>query len=462
MIVLSFLLYRIYREEEDYSFINVLRGDVPVNLSDFVLFHQDHNITSDNAYFNFARIAVSYQDKSTFYVIPSSSGADFVRSSSVSGFPALLYFRRGRNIGVHYGSFSSDSIDRFISNWSKPSYLTLSVPDRVSPFQIYDLIADSVYDQRLIIVLFVNESSAFGQAALVLAEELCGCYSFVKITNPNSERSLGLSLDSIAIYRSEDSQKILYRGAPLAREMQTWIQQNSVPAFRLFDYSALFSSDGRSIHSLIVIVNISDGNQVDRVFSKLRNLTGTSPHKRFFYADPSEHRALVQWLNITTTPTFLSLVSNYTTIEYAIVSFNDDISINSLFECHFTLKMIETPPELFGFLQPVNNSSFRAMITQEAFFALFSSEESQSLKNIVIEVASTIAQNGGKIRWTLWDGTDPLPELGENITIDIPSVWYFNATNAEMGPNDFSSLVKWIHSKTPHLFDLDRILSSEP
>ena len=124
---------------------------------------------------------------------------------------------------------------------------------------------------------------------------------------------------------------------------------------------------------------------------------------------------------------------------------------------------------MYGTLRPVTEFSFEKLMEEGPFFTLFTSAfctKCKTLKRAGIDAAKTIAKNNGKTKWAFWDVTKSSPSFQSNISLGIPSIWYFPTNNLTegvlyAGPSNYLSIVEWVNGLEPESFDLDKIMTKE-
>lgn len=462
------------REMIDSSFIKIIddrtmRDTIKSVKSGFVFFHADHQRVSDVAYANYVEVADKYKSKAKFFVVPASQGSDVARTYSVPGNPCLMHFRLGTKTGIHYGMFSKDSVERFISNWTKPRFVDLSIKEGASEDEILSSLSAVFPDRALAVILLSDNSTKFGRANIELADELGNYFPFARISDPNVAKTLNARYPSLMILRFEDSQKFLYTGEPDVDEMFIWTQHNSIPSFRKLELNSLFSPDGVSVRSAIAFLNTSDYEQVDVVYPILGGHCSSQNWVKIYYADQIESRAVANLFGISKYPSMLLLSANYTHSQYAVTDVTDNETFTKFYEEKLELKTIPTPSQLYGDLRPVTEFAFEKMLEEGPFFTLFTSAfcvKCKGLKVAAFDAAQTIRRNKGNLRWALWDVTQATPSFQQNISLGIPSLYYFPTPNytegiTYVGPPNFLSIIEWVHGKAPESFDLDEVMSRE-
>jgi len=462
---------RYYR---DSTFIKILddstmRETIKKVKSSFVFFHADHQRLSDVAYMHYVNISEKYKSLANFYVVPASVGADVSRTYSVPGNPSLLYFKYGTKTSIHYGMFSKTSIEAFIANWTSPILKEIAIPSDSKANEVYSAIYSSVPDRATAVVLFCDNSTKFGRAAFTMSEELGPYFSFVWVKEPKIAETLNIRFPSLMVIRTEDYQQSLYTGEPDSDEMFIWVQHNSVPQFKKLSLEQLFSPDGVSVRSAIAIVDENNEDQSDIAFRTLGKMSSSQNWIRMFYADFAESRAFAKLFGVTQIPSLVYLSANYTHLQYHISNITDESSFTAFYEDKLEMKTTKTPPTMYKEMRPVTEFAFEKMSEEGPFFTLFTSAfcvKCKTLKTAAFDAAQTIRRNGGLINWALWDVTQSTPSFQKNISVGIPSVWFFPSSNvsegiAYNGPQHFLSIVEWVHGKFPDRFDLDQIMSNE-
>lgn len=456
------LQYELNRTKINSSFVKLLddqtmRETIKKVNSSFVFFHADHLRLSDVAYLRYLKIAKKYQAVASFFVVPATSGADVYRTYSVSGSPSLFYFHLGTKFGIHYGLFSEESIERFISNWTQPPMITLKYQNGKGLSQLPQ--TDSIY------VLFLGDNNTkFGRTAIQLANELSSHFRFYHSAEKEFSKELNVRFPSLVLIRLQDSQKFEYTGEPDVDEMFIWLQHHSIPSFKNIDYLSLFSSDGVLVKSVIALMNHSD--QEERIYPKLGKMATSQKWIRFFQANVSENKNFVSLFDIHEFPVFLYISANYSKIDYA---FGDESLFEAFYDDKLKLKSISTPPSLYNNVKSVTEFAFEKLIESKSLFTLFTSAfclKCKNLKQAYLDAVSTISKSKTVLNWAMWDVTQSSPSFQQNITLGIPSIWYFNSTNvfageSYSGPTNYLSIIEWISSKSSIKFDLDSILRNE-
>ena len=465
---------RLDRYSMDSMFLKLLddqtmREAVKKEKRSFVFFHADHLRLSDNAYARYVKVAREFKQKASFFVVPATQGADVMRSYDVTSSPSLLYFFKGTKVGYHVGMFSEDSIRRFISNWTSES-LQLQFSENATESQIYEGISEALPNRRLTMVVFGDgESSKFERSMNDLINELGNFFPFVRINDKKVAEKVGVRFPSLMLIRFEDLQKFVYNGEPDVDEMFIWAQHHSIPPFRALDTTNLFSLDGVSVRSAIAFLDNNDDEQVDHVYPFLGSLSAKQDWIRLFYADKNIQTSMTKLFGIEKFPQILYLSANYTHCSYHIGEIGDNETFQSFYEEKLPLKTIQTPPSMYGTLRPVTEFSFEKLMEEGPFFTLFTSAfctKCKTLKRAGIDAAKTIAKNNGKTKWAFWDVTKSSPSFQSNISLGIPSIWYFPTNNLTegvlyAGPSNYLSIVEWVNGLEPESFDLDKIMTKE-
>ena len=461
------------RTDTDAAFIKILddrtmRDAIKKEKRAFVLFHADHQRLSDVAYSYYVSVAREYRDKASFFVVPASLGSDVARTYSVTGNPSLLHFRKGTKVGTEYGLYSRESVERFVANWTRPSYIDVHFREDVKGDDMWASLGSLLPDMQLAVVIFGDNTTKFGRCALELSEELGTFFPFLKISGQQEARKMGVRFPSIVMVRFEDSQKNEYTGEPDVDEMFIWAQHMAIPQFRNLDNSALFSPDGVAMKSAIAFMDMEDDVQLDRVFRSLGKFAQQQNWIRLYYADANEQKAMRKLFGIDELPRLLLLAANYTDCQYTVTTVEDNDSFTAFFEDEVPLKSLKTPVGMYGGLRPVTEFAFEKMSEEGPFFTLFTSAfcaKCKPMKMAAIDAAKAIIANGGKTNWAFWDVTTATPSFQSNISLSIPSVWYFPTANVSegipyMGPQNFLSIMEWAHGQAPD-FDLDEFMTKE-
>lgn len=462
------------RYQLDNSFIKVLddstmRDAVKKEKSSFVFFHSDHTRMSDVAYGQYLKVANKFKKNSTFFVVPASLGSDVMRSYSIVGTPSLVHFRLGTKVGTHFGLFSYDSINRFVANWTRPMMTQIQFKENVDEETVFAGLQQLYPDSRLVVAVFGDKSSKYGRCMFELADELGVFFPFVNIQDPQIAKALKLRNPSLVILRFEDSQRFEYNGEPDVDDMFIWIQHYSIPQFRSLDMKELFSPDGVAVRSAIAFLDSNNADQINDVYPAIGKYSSQQRWIRFYYADQHDFASLVNLFHIEKFPSILYLSANYTHCSYAVADVNDNATFNAFFEENLTLKTIPTPSGMYGVLRPVTEFAFEKMSDEGPFFTLFTSAfcaKCKTLKTAAIDAAMTIYRHHGRINWAFWDVTQATPSFQTNISLGIPSVWYFPSKNLSLGspyagPPNYLSIIEWANGFAPDSFDLDEIMKQE-
>lgn len=85
------------------------------------------------------------------------------------------------------------------------------------------------------------------------------------------------------------------------------------------------------------------------------------------------------------------------------------------------------------------------------------------MKMAYLDSAFTLSKD---LNWAMWDVTQSTPSFQKNITLGIPSIWYFNSANVTegevySGPPNYLSVIEWVSSKSPDSFDLDEVMRDQ-
>lgn len=465
---------RLPRKTMDAMFIKLLddqtmREAIKKEKRSFVFFHTDHVRLSDTAYARYVAVAREYKQKASFFVVPAAQGADVMRTYDVTSSPSLLYFTSGTKVGQHLGLFSEDSIRRFISNWTSGS-MQLDFAETATEAEIYGAISSALPDRQLALVTFGDGASTkFERSMRDLESELGNFFPFVNIKDKAVAEKLGVRFPSLMLIRFEDLQKFIYNGEPDVDEMFIWAQHFSIPPFKALDTANLFSHDGVSVRSAIAFLDNSDEEQIDKVYPFMGSISGMQNWIRLFYADKALHKSMAKLFGIDKFPQMLYLSANYTHCSYHIGEVGDNETFQSFYDEKLPLTTIETPAAMFGTLRPVTEFAFERLMEEGPFFALFTSAfctKCRTLKRAGIDAAKTIAKNNGKTKWAFWDVTKSTPSFQRNISLGVPSIWYFPTNNITegivyAGPSNYLSIVEWANGLEPESFDLDEIMTKE-
>lgn len=458
----------VIRGDLDTSFIKILddqtmRDAIRKVPSSFVLFHADHLQPSDAAYFKYAKAAAPYKDQSNFYVVPASVGADVARTYASPGNPSLMHFNRGTKDAVYAGLFTHKALSNFIANYTKAHIIT---PKNTT--DVMTAIGEATNMAPTVIAAFADKTTKFGRAVYQLADELSAYFPFVLFEDPEAAAQFGVRFPSLTVVRYEDSQRAIYDDEPDSDLMFIWVQRQSLPAFRQLDYQHLFSMDGVSMRSVVSLFDLNSDEQTDHAFRTLGNISSKQSWIRCYYGDFHEYKALAKLVGADK-PSLLFIAANYTHFSFAVKDLTDVNSFDEFYEEKMELTTIKTPPAMYNDLRPVTEFAFESMHEEGPFFALFSSAfcvKCKSLKTAAYDAASTIRHNGGKINWAFWDVTKATPSFQSNISLGVPSIWYFEDADVTLGeayagPTNFLSIVEWVHGKAPDTFDLDEIIAKE-
>ena len=461
------------RTDTDASFIKILddrtmRDAIKKEKRAFVLFHADHQRLSDVAYSYYVSVAREYRDKANFFVVPAAVGSDVARTYSVTGNPSLLHFRRGTKLGTQHGLYSRESIERFVKNWTRPSFTEVQFRENAESDEMWASLSSIVPDMQLTVVIFGDNTTKFGRCAVELSEELGTFFPFIRVTDRDAAKKMGVRFPSIVMVRFDDSQRLEYTGEPDVDEMFIWAQHAAISQFKNLDTSLLFSPDGVAVKSAITFLNTSDDEQMDRVFRALGTLSGQQNWIRLYYADAVEQKAARKLFGVEQLPAMVLLSANYTHCQFSVSSPEDRDSFGAFYEDYLPLKTVRTPVEMYGGLRPVTEFAFEKLAEEGPFFTLFTSAfcaKCKPMKMATIDAAKAIIANGGKTNWAFWDVTTATPSFQSNISLSIPSVWYFPTANVTegvpyMGPQNFLSVMEWAHGQAPD-FDLDEFMAKE-
>lgn len=211
--------------------------------------------------------------------------------------------------------------------------------------------------------------------------------------------------------------------------------------------------------SIIGITDSDEGRDV--LFPILGKFASSKKWIKVFHANVKDHKPFIKFLNITHFPSYVFLSANYSTFDYLV---SDDFNLSEDFSDEkLKLNSIETPSELYGGVKTVSEYAFERL--EKPFFTLFNSAfcaKCKTMKMAYLDAAFVVKK---KLNWAMWDVTQSTPSFQRNLSIGIPSVWYFNSSNvfegeAYSGPSNYLSVVEWIYSKSP-TFDLDQLMRQE-
>lgn len=446
------------RYAHDAMFIKILddsnmRETIKKPESSFVLFHVDHVLLSDTAYMNYVKVAKKYKENASFYVVPASSGSDVARTYNVPGNPSLLHFSKGTKDGIHFGSFSEQSIDRFIYNWTKKSYQEIIFTGDVNETTVNQAIMEYVGSRPSVVVMFVDDLTMFGKCAIKESIELSPYFKFLLIRNQDAAKAINVRWPSLVFFRFEDSQRFVYTGESDPDEMFMWIQYSSVPSFTRLDIKGLFSVDGVATRSLIVLLDENNDDDMDNMYKTLGKKSSEDKNIRMFYGDYKHYRSIASLFNIKKFPATLYLNANYTHLQYRVSDgiVSDEIYREFINET-IRYEMIDTPQSMYGILRPVTEFAFETILKVNPTFVLFSSKfcaKCKSFKFSVFEAARIIHRNNITVPWTEWDVTISTPSFQKEVDVGIPSLMFFpdaNYSNAKVysGPGNHLAVIEWV------------------
>jgi hypothetical protein len=367
-----------------------------------------------------------------------------------------------------HGLFSRDSVERFVANWTA-SPITEFAPDVNNDEDFWNDLQNLLPNRTLAVIIFGDNTTKFGRASIELADELGPYFPFVRVANATVAKLIRTRFPSIVLYRFEDQWHATYTEEPEVDDMFIWAQHMAVPAFRNLDTPSLFSADGVNQRSVIVFVNRSNLEDIDRTFPVIGKYSNSQQWIKFWYADVSEQRATATLFGIVETPTVVFLAANYTHLSCAKGKLEDNATFTAFFDEVLPLEVVRTPRQMYGSMRTVTEFAFEKMADEGPFFTLFTSAfcvKCKNLKQATIDAVDTLGRYDIELPWAFWDVTIATPSFQKNNSIGIPSIWYFPTANVSQGqpyagqPN-FLSIIEWAHGRNSTAFDLDLVMNGE-
>lgn len=463
------------REVFDTTVLKVLDDTFNVDAfskvkSAFLFFHTDHLRISDVAYMNYVEAASKHQGEAIFYVVPQPKGSKIAQTYEIKGTPNLIHVRYGHRKGTHLGMFSKDSINRFVTNWTTPKYIDFSTGMDISEKELFVALKQVFPENKFCILLLSDNSTKYGRNSIDIAEDLAYYFSFARLSVKEVANTLNVRYPSLLLFRFEDSQRVAYSGDLKSDLIYEWATENLKANYKKLDLYDLFSPDGVPMKSIIAFYDSSDPDQFDQISPILEKNSKKYSNYLFYHSDYRRTRAIANLFNVTKLPSLVFLSSNYTYLNFALsTDIKNSEQIDAFTKGNLELSRISTPSQLYGYVKQVTEYSFDKIREQGPVYTIFTVSNSvrcKNLKTAAYDAAQTLKRYGTELQWAIWDVNKQEPSFSYNISISIPSLWYFGDKNISkgylyQGPPNYLAIIEWANGNDPDLFDIDEITSQE-
>jgi hypothetical protein len=407
----------------------------------FIFFHAPLARVSDLAYLEYARLARENSERWNLFVCPAHLCEGLARKFRIEGYPSLFYVRNGEILDEIMGPLVYEGVQRWaIKCTTIPIVEVTNVDENLTIPGVVNITRNDEYDEDPRLFLLSDNSTKFGRVSRQFAGSgVAKSIRVVSIADPVGARIFGIRHPSLAYWRIGDPELRTYQGDPDADKMKEWLEQCPNPRFNPFSVRHLFDTSGLPKRIIIDFANRADFTVV------LPKLERQSPDIEQYYADPREHPAFVQLLNIPDTASRICILSNFSKIGWRECQTYDNSSMT----------FVDTPENGYGFVVEVDEEGFQKMLTIGPVFLAFDKEgclRCNAFVNLVRIAALSVEEEGGlgNIRWCVWDLAKSAPSF-HNIL--MPSrenlgLYYFKDQNLTQpllyrGHNVVQDIVDW-------------------
>jgi hypothetical protein len=425
-----------------------------------VFFHADHSRLSDLAYLKFIHVIRDYSGIIPFYVAPSALNTELSRRLRVSVFPSLCFiFNENYTTRLH-GSFSFDSLSRFLENCTRPAYTVLQITSSTTHQDIISRTTVDEFDESSVVFLLSDTETRFGRLSVELTETFPPLYRMIKIENPLAGRLFGTRVPSIIFYRHSDDTQEVYEGAPLLGEMVHWLERVGVSRLKLFDVFDLFAKDGLPVK---LVLNFVRRSERKAAFPILREEARRFPGIISTFAEPDRYRQFLSMFEHNDTSKRVCLLSTFLSIGHTDCETLDSFASNAA-----PLRYFTPPRSLYGYAVSVNELGFRELLRTGPLFVAFDVKGCESCNEragTARTAAIRVSQFGSRTNWCIWDTDHAAPSFAGQLELPMPSLWYFPSEQVSKavfyrGRADVVSIVRWAHAQIGD-FDLSALLQRE-
>ena len=414
----------------------------------FLFFHADHSRVADLAYLRYTKVAKRNKDKATFAVVIGQYGDSLARGFRISGYPCLYRVMNTNQTFEMTGALSEANMERFVDNFTRPSYTKLetsslefvsSVDDLVSIARIDD------YDETSLLFILCDKTTRFGRVAEKLGHALPREYRVIMIEDKVGAKIFGVRFPSIVLVNQKDGSVKSYESEPVLEKMVEWVEENNVPSINSFSIAGMFDPDGLSRKTVLNLAPRSEWNALKK---SLLEEAGKSDRITYSYADPREQTKLLRLLGYDESVKRICMLANYTYIGHSECKSAKDLEANNL-----EMKWIPTPREAFGYIAKVNENAFNDFLKDGPVFVAFDLKDCYRCHEAAIaasEAARMVAAYNSTVRWCVWDVYKAVPTFREALNLQVPSIWFFNSTDPSTavqynGKPDFLDVIEWAH-----------------
>jgi hypothetical protein len=285
-------------------------------------------------------------------------------------------------------------------------------------------------------------------------------YRMFRVENPIAASLLEVRFPSIVFFQTADRMMEVYDSEPVLASMLAWLESISASKFKKFELTDLVAPDGLPVKLVMSFLRKSEK------FAPLRALTKEAtrfPQLLWTWTDPGHYRKFLSHLNYSSKAKRLCLLSSFVSIGYTecqtLAAFAGNTAL---------LKSFPTPRDFYGYAVEVTELGFRELLRHGPVFVVFDLKRCDTCHQRVDaarQSAQRMAEYGSKTNWCIWDGERSPPRFASDLSIPMPSLWYFPSDNiAEAvfyrGHANVVGIVRWAHTQTRD-FDLPALLQRE-
>lgn len=443
------------------SFIKVITdanwNDVKKKIKDgIVFFHAQHQRISDTGYLRYVHVARQYarDHDDRFYVVNGLYADKVPREFKIPGWPSLFYYKYDRHEPTYiefHGPMSVSNLDNFIKNFTSPGFVDVNVSSTMGTQDLIRMAFRDEFESFSTGFIFGNNESRFGRVCEQFAKAHSGNIRFLRISNPDVARNVGVHFPSISIFRIEDHQMFNFFGEPKIENIEKWfkneVSQNiNVKEFNQYE---LFDISGLSLRTVIKLIPREERIGNSSIFEDLNKLYYIGTPYIFRYGDPTELRSLIRLFNISEDAKRICVISNYTKLGIYDCSEGDVFSQ--------TPNFVNTPPEIYGEIATITETAWQDFLDYGPLVVLFTAEKNCRLcpefeyyfQEAFYQLRGAVPKN---VRFAMWPIADNNKVSFMNrIHTQPPSYFFFPShlmTEAikYTGNRDVNEIRKWINT----------------